>query len=67
MKTTDIFRGDPMGNQPIELEETHWIGYVYLEDTQKCGLHLNYNFICSLSRLHFGFWRKQYGSNQQNN
>lgn len=65
MKTTDTFRGGPMGN-PLNWKR-HWIGYVYLADTQKCSLHLSYNFIRSLSELHFGFWMKQYGSNQQNN
>lgn len=53
--------------ESFELEETHWIEYVYLIDTQKCSLHLSCSFICSLSELHFGFWMKQYGSNQHNN
>lgn len=35
--------------------EKHWIGYVYMEGTQKCSLHLSYNFICSFSEHHFGF------------
>ena len=60
------FQGWPNGKS-FELEETHWIEYVYLADTQKSSLHLGCNFICSLSELHFGFSMKQYGSNQQNN